>query len=74
MRVEGKFTPYTIQSAYSEFEVVVVHQCYLTELLPKIIRSPIIFNLDYPSAQPEIVRFREWTETLGFCEPIVYRA
>ena len=72
MALVGRFAPHLYTSAPSHFSVTILHQCYLTTILPSIIPSNLTFVMQMTPPAPMIIGFPEWTESLGFCGTFSY--
>jgi hypothetical protein len=37
-------------------------------------KSEYLFQMSFPTSIPQLIEFKEWKESLGFCSPFMYKA
>ena len=74
MALVGRFAPHLYNTATSYFQVNILHQCYLTSIVPSSLPSEVTFVMQLVPPAPVIINFDQWSETLGICGAFSYSA
>ncbi len=74
MQLEGRYTPHIYASQSTFFSIIILHQCYLTTIIPSTDLKNVTFVMGAPDPGAMFANFSQWKETLGFCGPFTYSA
>ena len=73
MRLIGKFTHNTAYSNYSDFKIIILDECYLTNVTATFIPDQTYTMMD-PALYPKMFTISPWSDSYGHCGPLTYTA
>ncbi|TNV87520.1 hypothetical protein FGO68_gene1584 [Halteria grandinella] len=73
-RIIGYMIDFPCSEPYSEFQVILLHQCTNTILQPsQFPQQEYFLKFDSVTVSTLVIPIKGWTESIGICQPITYK-